>query len=174
MPPLIDDALKLIGGPSRLSASRRWVRSCFLGTGARTSTDGISTITRFSRYPPSRPSKKAFPVWSMLWKKNLTQSRKEDAKNTAKLRDSATCRFEVEDPARLARGSLKHWIRLFPQTTNPKSKEPPHDTASSTHDRRYRRYAVAQSQYGNAESVPALHYRPGTILSNQSDRKSVV
>ena len=37
----------------------------------------------------------------------------------------------------MARGSLKHWIRLFPQTTNPIAKELSRDTPPQTNDRRH-------------------------------------
>jgi hypothetical protein len=45
MPSLRNATLKLINKPNRLSANRRCVNSCFLGTGATASTDLISTIT---------------------------------------------------------------------------------------------------------------------------------
>jgi hypothetical protein len=44
------------------------------------------------------------------------------------------CDRALRLPPGVARGSLQHWMRLFPQTTNPTSKEPSHDTASPTHD----------------------------------------
>lgn len=45
MPSLIRDTLKLIKRPKRLSAKRRYVKSCFLCTGRSSETDLISTMT---------------------------------------------------------------------------------------------------------------------------------
>ena len=91
---------------------------------------------RFLQTPPrgDSPCVLTSPSPPSGWAGDFHPQAAEHAQHTTKPLRGNRLRPAVGEPLGLGRGSLKHWIRLFPLNDQSKIKEPSHDTASSAHD----------------------------------------